>query len=229
MIPWHDINSVFLDMDGTLLDLYFDNHFWQEHVPLRYAEHHGMSIEAAHAELVPRFREKEGTLDWYCVEYWSRELKLDIIALKHEINHLIAVHDHVADFLEWLRAADKRVVLLTNAHTRTLDLKMQITGIDHAFDALICSHELGFPKEDPRFWKALTDKEQFNRESTLFIDDSLPVLRAAHDYGIQHILAVSKPDSRRPVRRIDEFMAIEGFNEIIPQSGDTGVLQRASD
>jgi putative hydrolase of the HAD superfamily len=220
MIPWHDINSVFLDMDGTLLDLYFDNHFWQEHVPLRYAEHHNISIEAARAELVPRFREKEGTLDWYCVEYWSRELKLDIVALKHEINHLIAVHDHVADFLEWLRVSDKRVVLLTNAHTRTLDLKMQITGIDHAFDALICSHELGYPKEDLRFWEALTGKEAFSRESTLFIDDSLPVLRAAHDYGIQHILAVSKPDSRMPVRQIDEFRAIEGFNEIMPQSGE---------
>ncbi len=229
MIPWHDIDSVFLDMDGTLLDLYFDNHFWQEHVPLRYAEHHNMSIEAARAELVPRFREKEGTLDWYCVEYWSRELKLDIIALKHEINHLIAVHDHVADFLEWLRASGKRVVLLTNAHTRTVDLKMQITGIDHAFDVLICSHELGFPKEDRRFWDALTGKEPFNRESTLFIDDSLPVLRAAHDYGIQHILAVSKPDSRMPVRQIDEFRTIEGFNEIMPQSNDTGVIQGTSD
>lgn len=226
MIPWHDIDSVFLDMDGTLLDLYFDNHFWKEHVPLRYAEHHNMSIEAARAELVPRFREKEGTLDWYCVEYWSRELKLDIIALKHEINHLIAVHDHVADFLEWLRASGKRVVLLTNAHTRTLDLKMQITGIDHAFDVLICSHELGFPKEDPRFWEALTGKEPFSRESTLFIDDSLPVLRAAHDYGIHHILAVSKPDSSMPVRQIDEFRAIEGFNEIMPQSSDAGVIRR---
>ena len=102
MLPWQEINSVFLDMDGTLLDLNFDNHFWREHVPLRFAEHHNISLEAAKAELVPRFREKEGTLDWYCVEHWSRELKLDIIALKHEINHLIAVHDHVADFLEWL-------------------------------------------------------------------------------------------------------------------------------
>ena len=216
MLPWQTINSVFLDMDGTLLDLYFDNHFWCEHVPLRYAEHHNMSIEAAKAELVPRFQEKEGTLDWYCVEYWSRELKLDIVGLKHEINHLIAVHDHVADFLEALRKAGKRVVLLTNAHTRTLDLKMEITGIDHAFDALICSHELGYPKEDLRFWQALTSREDFHRDTTLFIDDSLPVLRAAHDYGIRHLLAISKPDSRAPVRNIDEFQAIEGFDEIMP-------------
>ena len=208
MLPWQEINSVFLDMDGTLLDLYFDNHFWREHVPLRYAEHHNISIEAARAELVPRFREKEGTLDWYCVEYWSRELKLDIIALKHEINYLIAVHDHVADFLERLRALGKRVVLLTNAHTRVLDLKMEITGIDHAFDTLICSHELGYPKEDLRFWHAQTGRESFDRDSTLFIDDSLPVLRAAHEYGISNLLAISKPDSRSPVRNIEEISAI---------------------
>ena len=223
MVDWQQIDSVLLDMDGTLLDLYFDNYFWREHVPLRYAEKHNLSIDDAKRTLFPIFRNKEGTMDWYCVEYWSRELKLDIIALKHEINHLIAVHDHVADFLEWLQAAGKRVVLLTNAHTRTVDLKMQITGIDHAFDALICSHELGFPKEDPRFWHALTGKEPFNRESTLFIDDSLPVLRAAHDYGIQHILAVSKPDSRMPVRQIEEFRAIEGFNEIMPPRGESGL------
>ena len=216
MLPWQTINCVFLDMDGTLLDLNFDNHFWGEHVPLRYAEHHNMSIEDAKAELVPRFREKEGTLDWYCVEHWSRELQLDIVALKHEINHLIAVHDHVADFLEALRRAGKRVVLLTNAHTRTLDLKMEITGIDHAFDALICSHELGYPKEDVRFWHALTGRESFDTSTTLFIDDSLPVLRAAHEYGIRHLLAISKPDTRSPVRNIQEFQAIEGFNEIMP-------------
>ena len=216
MLPWQTINSVFLDMDGTLLDLNFDNHFWREHVPLRYAEHHNMSIEDAKAALVPRFREKEGTLDWYCVEYWSRELQLDIIALKHEINHLIAVHDHVADFLEALRDAGKRVVLLTNAHTRTLDLKMEINGIDHAFDALICSHELGYPKEDLRFWHALTGREHFDCATTLFIDDSLPVLRAAHEYGINHLLAISKPDTRSPVRSIEEFRAIEGFHEIMP-------------
>ena len=92
----------------------------------------------------------------------------------------------------------------------------EITGIDHAFDALICSHELGYPKEDLRFWQALTGREDFHRDTTLFIDDSLPVLRAAHDYGIRHLLAISKPDSRAPVRNIDEFQAIEGFNEIMP-------------
>jgi putative hydrolase of the HAD superfamily len=164
-------------MDGTLLDLHFDNHFWREHVPLRYAERHQLDIDTARSELVPRFRLKEGTLDWYCVEYWSRELGLDIVELKREINHLIAVHDHVPEFLQRIRQAGKRVVMVTNAHAHSLALKMEVTGLTDAFDALICSHDIGYPKEDQRFWTGLGTEEAFRNESTLFIDDSLSVLR----------------------------------------------------
>ena len=88
---WNSIDTVFLDMDGTILDLHFDNHFWREHVPLRYAERHRLDVETAKSDLFPKFRSKEGTMDWYCVEYWSRELDLDIVGLKEEIDHLIAV------------------------------------------------------------------------------------------------------------------------------------------
>jgi putative hydrolase of the HAD superfamily len=216
LIPWDEIESVFLDMDGTLLDLHFDNHFWREHVPLRYAERNRIDLETARSELVPRFRLKEGTLDWYCVEYWSRELGLDIVQLKREVNHLIAVHEHVTEFLRRTRSAGKRVVMVTNAHEQSLALKMEVTGLVNAFDALICSHNIGYPKEDLRFWDRLGVIEQFHREATLFIDDSLPVLRTARDFGIRHILAVRKPDSRSPARDTGEFAAIDSFQEIMP-------------
>ena len=220
MVPWQDIDSVFLDMDGTLLDLHFDNHFWKEHVPLRYAERHNMDIPTAKSVLVPKFRSKEGTMDWYCVEYWSRELDLDIAELKREIHHLIAVHDHVPDFLQRARDIGKRVVMLTNAHSKSLDLKMEVTGIDHAFDTLICSHDIGYPKEDLRFWSLLGKDEPFLKERTLFIDDSLSVLRTARAFGIEHIVAVRKPCSKSPPREIEEFNAIDGFDEIMPNKAD---------
>jgi putative hydrolase of the HAD superfamily len=155
-------------------------------------------------------------MDWYCVEYWSRELGLDIVRLKKEVDHLIAVHSHVVEFLDYTRMAGKRTVLLTNAHAQSLALKMARTGLAEHFDALVCAHDIGYPKEDPRFWSLLAAREEFAPENTLFIDDSLPILRTARAFGIRHLLAVRRPDSRSPARIVDEFPAIDSFREITP-------------
>ena len=98
-MDWNAIDTVFLDMDGTLLDLNFDNHFWQTHVPLRYAEAKGLPQDIAREELMARYHARAGTLDWYSVDFWATELELDIMALKEEVAHLIAVHPAVVDFL----------------------------------------------------------------------------------------------------------------------------------
>jgi HAD superfamily hydrolase (TIGR01509 family) len=216
MVPWHEIRSVFLDMDGTLLDLHFDNHFWLELVPARFAEANRLDLQTSKDRLYARYRDKEGTMEWYCVEYWSRELGLDIAALKEEIDHLIALHGHVIEFLDATRRAGKRTVLVTNAHSKSLALKMARTGLRSHFDVLICAHDFGYPKEDLRFWTQLERREPFSRDSTLFVDDSLTVLRTARRYGIRHLLAVRRPDSRSPRREIDEFAAIDSFAEIMP-------------
>lgn len=216
MLPWPDIDSVFLDMDGTLLDLNFDNHFWQEHVPLRYAERLGGDVLRAKEELFPRFRRVEGTMDWYCIDYWSRELDLDIALLKQEVAHLIAIHPHVSEFLIALRRHGKRIVLVTNAHHKSLALKMQRTQLHGHFDCVICAHDFGRPKEDPGFWRELTLREPFAPSRTLLIDDSLPVLRSAQAHGIAHLCAIRQPDTRGPLRDIREFPAIATFQEIMP-------------
>jgi HAD superfamily hydrolase (TIGR01509 family) len=216
MLDWSDIETVFLDMDGTLLDLHFDNHFWQEHVPLRYAERLGGDVQRAKTELFPRFRRVEGTMDWYCLDYWSRELDLDIALLKREVEHLIAVHPHVIEFLEAVRASGRRVVLVTNAHSKSLTLKLERTQLGGHFDAVICAHDLGRPKEDPAFWDLLAEREPFAAQHTLLVDDSLPVLRSAQHHGIAHLLAVRQPDTRGPVRDVTEFPAIDSFRDIMP-------------
>lgn len=214
-LPWKEVETVFLDMDGTLLDLHFDNRFWQEHVPLRFGEKHGLPLDEAKQQLYPRFKAAEGTIDWYCIDYWSRELGMDIAQLKTELEHLIQVHPHVAGFLQLLGQTDKRVALLTNAHHKVVELKLDTTGLKEHFDELICAHSFRIPKEDPRFWPELARSDPFHRDTTLFVDDSLPVLRAAKDYGVRYLRAVRLPDSKMPPKDTGEFIAVERFDELM--------------
>ena len=217
MIDWSDIDECFLDMDGTLLDLHFDNHFWLHHVPLRYGEARGLDLEAARAELLPRYRDIEGTLEWYCVDHWSRELGLDIALLKEEVDHLIGVHPHVLDFLELLAARGKRRTLVTNAHQKAIALKMDRTRLAGHLDGILCSHDLGLAKEDPGFWGRVQGQMPFDPARTLFVDDSLSVLRAARAHGgPRHLIAILEPDSRSPPRQVSDFMAIRNFSELLP-------------
>lgn len=219
MIDWTQIDTVFLDMDGTLLDLHFDNHFWLEHMPRRYAEYHGLAHDVAQARLAAHYARHSGTLNWYCVDFWSSELALDVVQLKEEVVHLIAVRPDVPAFLQALRTSGRRVVMVTNAHPKSLDIKMRETRIDAYFSALISSHQVGLPKEHPDFWGGLQGIEPFDRARTLFVDDSLPVLRSAQTYGIGHLLAVRNPDSRQPHRDCAEFSGITSFAEVMPGAG----------
>jgi 5'-nucleotidase len=214
MLDWQAIDTVLLDMDGTLLDLHFDNHFWLEYVPQQFAKVRGVTLEAAKADLFARYKSRLGTLEWYCVDHWSRELGLDIALLKEEVDHLIAVHPHVVDFLDQLMCAGKRRVLVTNAHQKTLALKMDRTRLAGFFDQVISSHQLGLPKEHPEFWCRLQNLYPFDKSRTLFVDDSRSVLDSAKGYGIRWLLEILKPDSIGPLREAGEYPAIHDFSEI---------------
>ena len=214
-LPWNAIDTVLLDMDGTLLDLHFDNHFWLQHLPQRYAEHHGVSRALAEAELLPLFREHAGTLNWYCTDFWSRELKLSIRDLKREVAHLIALRPDADTFIQALRQAGKQVVLITNAHRDSLSLKLERIELAPYFDRLISSHDYGFPKEDQQFWHALQLDYPFTPARSLFIDDSLPILRSASRFGVGHLLAVRQPDSQAAPKDTEEFAAVEDYRELL--------------
>ncbi len=215
-LPWPDIDSVLLDMDGTLLDLHFDNHFWLEHLPQRYAELHNVSRQQADDELLPLFHAHAGQLNWYCTDFWSRELNLSVRDLKREVAHLIALRPDADTFLAAIRAAGKRVVLITNAHRDSLSLKLERIELAPYFDRLISSHDYGFPKENQQFWHALQADFGFDPARSLFIDDSLPILRSARDFGVRHLLAVRQPDSQRPHKDSEEFAAVEDYRALLP-------------
>ena len=216
LLDWSAVEHVVLDMDGTLLDLHFDNHFWQAHVPLRYAQARGLSPEAAREELMARYHARAGTLDWYSVDYWQTELELDIMRLKEEVAHLIAVHPAVVDFLQWLRSRGLPAHLVTNAHHKSVTLKMARTGLRPHFERIVSAHSVGRPKEDPAFWRRLQQFVAFDPGRTLLAEDSLPVLDSAREYGIRHLVAIRNPDTRQPARDTGPYAAISSFAELMP-------------
>lgn len=215
---WSRIQTVLLDMDGTLLDLRFDNYFWTELIPLHYGAGRGLALHEAQAELRPLFAAHQGTLQWYCTDHWSQQLGLNVAALKHEAREHIRFLPGAEGFLIAVRQMGRRVVLATNAHLDACAVKFQHTGLEKYLDEVVSSHSLGFPKENPAFWPQLQIKLNLDREQSLFVDDNLQVLRAAHDFGIGQVFAVAQPDSSQPVRNIDEFAAVNSVQELLLHS-----------
>ena len=219
-IPWPDIDDVLLDLDGTLLDLDFDNHFWQVLVPQAWGSARGLDAGTARALLKPRFDACAGTLTWYSTDYWSRELELDIAALKRADAHRICWLPGAREFLGVARGRGKRLLLLTNAHPDALAIKHERTGVLGHFDAAYSSHQLGAPKEDANFWRALLETEPIDLARSLFADDSPSVLRAARAAGVGHIRAIRRPDSARSVHAHDGFVAVDALADLLVSGDD---------
>ncbi len=221
MINWQQIDTVLLDMDGTLLDLHYDNYFWNEFVPDHYAGLHGLEPMETRQSLVERFRSRLGQLEFYCIEHWSADLGLDLLALKQAVNHKIRFLPGALELLQHISSQPLSSVLITNAHRKVLDIKQEQIGITDYVDAAYASHEFDAPKEDDAFWPRFMQKHPFDPERTLFIDDNLAVLQAAQRFGVRHLVQPLQPDSTQAANAVNpehSHLQIHSLEQLLPGS-----------
>jgi HAD superfamily hydrolase (TIGR01509 family) len=197
LLPWHKIETVLLDMDGTLLDLHFDNQFWVHHIPRKLSQKTGKSLQACYDEMDQAYAQVHGQLQWYCLDYWAERLQLDIMEAKRELEHLITIRPDSIPFLDALKASERKLILVTNAHPDSLSLKVEKTKLDDHIDTLVSTHQFGVSKESQSLWQQLQQHLSFNPDTTLFVDDSERILDAAREFGIQYTLGISNPDSQK--------------------------------
>ncbi len=214
-ISWEKLDTLLLDMDGTLLDLAFDSFFWRELVPQHYARLHGLAEDEAHVELSRHFERTAGNLEFYCLEHWSRQTGLEIARLKWMHRHLIAYLPGIIEFLRRARRRGKSLRIVTNAHPETLAIKLRQTRLDKFVDSIVTSHDFDVAKETPEFWARLNAHEPFDPGRSLLVEDNLTVLRVARQTGLPNTLAIRRPDTRHPSRDVGDELAVDGLADVI--------------
>ena len=210
---------ILLDMDGTLLDLRYDDQFWEQFLPRAYAAHHGVDTETARNDVAARLKAAQGTLTWYNIDHWSDELGVNILQLKREYDGLIRYRPGTVDFLQRVKLRAIPTVLATNAHPALVEFKItalheQGLPFTSFFDAIVTSHQYQAAKESIEFWTALQNDQSFDPKAALLVDDNLAVLKAAATFGIGRCIAVDQPDLSKPPKAVTDYESVTSLNEI---------------
>ena len=216
-VPWNAIDTVLLDMDGTLLDLNYDNQIFAHRLPAAFAKHHELTLEAASQQLSDHMAKVSGTMDFYRLNYWRDLTGLDILALHEQAANLICFLPGAAEFLGRLSEYGKRTLIVTNADRQSFAIKDRVLRLSPRVNQVISSHDLGIPKEENAFWVWLAEQHDLNPSTTLFVDDTARILRAAETFGIAHTLAVAQPDQQRPPRDMPGRPSFGHYDQLIAE------------
>ena len=207
-----DIECLLIDMDGVILDNAYDNDFWQNQIPEVIADSKGIAFDAAKRLAIQIFNYKKNTKDWYDVDYWSNMLNIDIEAQKRSEKSFsrISLYDGVIDTLSVLKNKTK-TILITNAHRKTLNIKLEKYNLTPYFDEMVCAHELNYVKEDIQLWYMLRSKYRLDYEKTLLVEDTINNINVGLSAGISGAIYVG--DEKFTVS--DKIIKLSSINQIL--------------
>jgi len=214
-IDWRSIDDVLLDMDGTLLDLHYDATFWLNNVHSIVANLTGEPEHVIQERFHRELKKHEGTLAWYCTDYWADFFGIDLIEAKQQLAHLIRFRPHAEQFLNVLNSLPLRTLIATNAHPDVIQLKLNVVPLQDMVEGIVSSHQYGVAKEHPDFWRALFDEYSINPDRALFMDDSSKVLDAADRAGVREVVEIRHPNLSEPPRSTWK-QGIDDFDVLFP-------------
>lgn len=207
-----DIECLLIDMDGVILDNAYDNDFWQNQIPEVIADSKGIAFDDAKRLAIQIFNYKKNTKDWYDVDYWSNMLNIDIEAQKRSEKSFsrISLYDGVIDTLSVLKNKTK-MILITNAHRKTLNIKLEKYNLTPYFDEMVCAHELNYVKEDIQLWYMLRSKYRLDYEKTLLVEDTINNINVGLSAGISGAIYVG--DEKFTVS--DQIIKLSSIDQIL--------------
>ncbi len=209
------IDTLFFDLDGTLIDLNFEDQFWNHHLPNYYALQKNIPLKTAQQFIQKSIQALSGSLNWYCIDFWDQHLTLDVLKPAQQLIHLLQFRSQVQTTLLSLQKTACQTAIITNAHPRNFKLKDEVLQLSTYVDFVVSSHDLEHPKETQSFWKKLNQSHPFNPKTTLFIDDNLAVLQSAQLYGIENLRWIAQPNHQQASRINDQFTTLDTFSDLL--------------